>query len=300
MKAIPSYMKVMNLGNPGTEEAFTGSVVIQEKVDGSQFGFGVTEDGELNIRSKGKLITEQCDNLFQEGWEYIHSIKDKILKYGTDVYFYCEYLKKPKHNVLKYDRIPNNHIVVFDCLKQGKFVDRETLEFIAKDLEVDVIPQLYVGESSVDKVKEILSVGESYLGGEMIEGVVIKNYEQFITLNGKVMPLFTKFVQEKFKEKHVVEWKDKKPKGQLQEFIDGFKSEARFEKARQHLRDNGTLEQQLQDIPKLVAEVHRDLIEEETEYIKEHLYKCYIDDIKRMSVRGLAEWYKEQLLENVK
>lgn len=300
MKEVPSYGKIINLGNPGTEETFTGDVVIQEKADGSQFGFGVTETGQLSIRSKGKIITEQCDSLFHQGWTYIHSIKDKILKYGTDVYFYCEYLKTPKHNVLKYDRIPKNHLVLFDCTKQGKFVDRETLEFIAKDLGIDVIPQLYVGQASVEKIKNILELGESFLGGEMIEGVVIKNYNQFIHIGGKVMPLFTKYVQEKFKEKHSVEWKDKKPKGQLQEFINAFKSEARWEKAYQHLRDNGELEQQPRDIAKLVQEIHKDLEEEEVQQIKNHLYKCYIKDIQRKSTQGLAEWYKEKLLENVK
>lgn len=315
MKAIPSYGKVMNLGNPGTENALNGHLIVQEKVDGSQFGFGVTEDGELTIRSKGKVITEQCDNLFQEGWEYIYSIKDKILKYGPDVYFYCEYMKRPKHNVLKYERIPKNHIVLFDCLKQGKWVDRQTLEFIAKDLDVDVVPQIYIGEieakrrevghggyksTAIDFIKRLLAITPSFLGGEMIEGIVIKNYNQFITLNGKVMPLFTKYVQEKFREKHEVEWRDKKPKGQLQQFIEGFQSDARWDKAWQHLRDEGKLQNMLQDIPKLVGEVHRDLMEEEAQYIKDHLYKCYIDDIKRTAVRGLAEWYKEKLLKNVK
>jgi len=293
----PQYGKIINLGNPGTDNAFVGEVIIQEKLDGSMMAFGVNENGELTIRSKGKIITDQCDNLFIEGWEYVKSIEEKIKRYGKDVYFYAEYMKKPKHNVLKYNGVPKNHLMLFDCINNGKFADRTTLEFIAKDLDIDVVPQLYVGLADVDLIKEILKLAESYLGGEMIEGVVIKNYSQFICLGGKTMPLFTKYVQEKFREKHCIEWKDAKPKGQLEQFMEGFKSEARIEKAYQHLRDAGCLENTLRDIPKIIVEIQRDIAEEESEYIKQHLYKCYIGDINRIAVRGVAEWLKAKLLE---
>lgn len=48
MKLVPSYTKVLTLGASYTEEALTGHVVLQGKVDGSQFGFGLNEDGNVD------------------------------------------------------------------------------------------------------------------------------------------------------------------------------------------------------------------------------------------------------------
>ena len=53
MKHIPHYTKVLTLGSSYTENALVGDVIIQEKVDGSQFRFGINEDGELLFASKG-------------------------------------------------------------------------------------------------------------------------------------------------------------------------------------------------------------------------------------------------------
>ena len=52
---LPSYPKVWNIGHPNTQKLFKGPVVVQEKVDGSQFSFGVRE-GQLLMRSKRQDI----------------------------------------------------------------------------------------------------------------------------------------------------------------------------------------------------------------------------------------------------
>ena len=119
-------------------------------------------------------------------------------------------------------------------------------------------------------------------------------------LGGQVFPLFTKYVREEFKERHNTEWKIKSPKGALQEYIDGFKTEARWQKAVLYLKEKNELEGEPRDIGKLVPRVQQDIEEEEMENIKNELYKKFIGDITRTAVRGFAEWYKEKLLENVK
>ena len=86
MSALRSYPKVWNLGHRAIKHLFDGPVVIQEKVDGSQFSFGAV-DGVLECRSKGaqlhlpvkdKLFKGACETaqrLFDasslvEGWVY--------------------------------------------------------------------------------------------------------------------------------------------------------------------------------------------------------------------------------------
>lgn len=313
MKAVPSYGKILTLGSAFTENAIVGNISIQEKVDGSLFAFGVNEDGEVVMRSKGAVLTE--DNhaqMFDHVVAYIMSIRKALQTVGKDVYFYGEYLQSPKHNTLKYRRVPTNHIVLFDVVEQGKYVTREKLELYANFLGVDVIPDLWIGNLSeyvlskpkgmslpLDFIKRLTETTTSYLGDEIIEGVVIKNYTQTILLGGNIYPLFTKFVRESFKERHNADWKIRQPKDNLQSWFEGFKSEARWQKAIIHAREKGLLQQSPRDIGPLLKMIQQDIQEEEEQNIKNYLYKAFIDDILRKSIRGFPEYYKERLLENV-
>lgn len=303
MLAVPSYTKILTLGSSYTENALVGSVSIQEKVDGSLFAFGINEQGTVVYRSKGVAVTKEVHaNMFDKAVEFLdrNSFLWNLQAFGEkDIYFYCEFLNSPKHNVLHYDRTPKNNLVLFDVLQDGKWQDYETILNYANDLEIDAIPQFYVGEANREKIAELLTT-PSYLGREITEGVVIKNYGQNIILGGNVFPLFTKYVRESFKERHVVEWKDKKSAaGDVNQYIASFGTEARWQKAVIHLRESGLLVNAVQDIAPLINEVKRDLIEEEQENIKNFLFKLYIDDITRHSIRGLPQWWKNKLLENL-
>src|ERR1035437_5232300 len=199
MKQVPSYGKILTLGSLYTQDALKGSVVIQEEVDGSLLRCGLNDEGELVIASKGAYIElENPPQLFRQGVDYLRSIK---FDFEPDTYFYAEYLSKSRHNTLAYDKIPTNHRVLFDVLYRGEFVSRMDLVNFAMKLGVDVIPELFVGEATTDTVLGLLST-PSYLGGQIVEGVVIKNYGEKILYAGREQQLFTKYVREEFKELH--------------------------------------------------------------------------------------------------
>lgn len=295
MKHIPSYTKILNLGSAGTEKAFDGDVVVQEKVDGSQFRFGVNEEGKVLVASKKVSFENGCDNdMFLKGYEFVMN-SAAIASLPSDTYIFGEYLQSPRHNSLEYGRTPKNNIVIFDCLINGKWMSREELEELANRLEVDVIPQYAVGNLTPDGVRAMLGK-QSFLGNAEIEGVVVKNYTQTLLLGGQVFPLFTKFVSEKFKEVHGKNKEYQPRKSKLQDLIDSYRTEARWEKAFQHLRDSDELELDPRDIPKLMASVGKDIHEEEAENIKEELFKIVWKDINRKATAGLPEWYKQKLL----
>lgn len=312
MNNLPHYTKVINLGNAYTENALVGDVIVQEKIDGSQFRFGIDENDDLIIGSKGCILRPvqqedgqigNVDKLFRPAVEHLILDGDALFltkkqKNIKSIFFYAETLFRPKHNVLKYEKTPKNNIVLFDVLIDGKWGIREDLEYWANIINVDVIPELYRGKADINKIKELLQT-KSYLGGEVVEGVVIKNYKQTLLLGGHVFPLFTKYVREAFRERHNCEWKDKKPKHNLQAFIDSFKSEARWQKAIIHLKEKRQLETSLRDIGKIILEVQKDIKEEETDTIKNRLYNLFIKNILRASTRGLPIWYKKKLLKNV-
>jgi len=300
VKTIPSYGKILTLGSHRTENALVGNIIIQEKVDGSLFGVGINKDGELTMRSKGVIIhREHINNMFFKAASYILSIENTILSYPPNTYFYFEYLQNPKHNVLCYERVPTNNLVLFDATFNGKYSDRESLKTIAQNLNVDIVPQLFEGEipsdvENIDFLKNFFET-DSYLGNEKIEGIVIKNYEQDVYIGSRLYPLFTKYVRETFKERHNTQWKKESIKASIQTYITTFRSEARWQKALQHLREQGSIIGEPKDIGGLIKEVNKDILSEEKENIKEELFKFVIKDILRNATHGLPYWYKELL-----
>ncbi len=289
-----SYPKVYQLGHRWIDGILEGEYHLEEKIDGSQLSWGIY-NGELHIRSKGQqLYIDNPEKMFAEGIKYIASIKGELTPNLT---YRGEYLQKPKHNTLAYSRVPRNHIMIFDIEDaNGNPLSYNNKALESANVDLECIPVFTHKIAKPDDILEILKTG-SCLGGQLIEGVVVKNYNK-ITPDGKYM--VGKFVSEQFKERHGKEWKKSNPNGKdiVQLIIESLKTDARYFKAVQHLRENGQLTEMPADIGNLLKEIHLDIEFEESEYIKDTLYKHFINNIKRGVCGGFAEWYKEQLLKN--
>jgi hypothetical protein len=300
MEQVPSYTKIFVLGEAHTESVFKGDVSLQEKVDGSQFPFGINERGEMVFRSKNKVMDfEFYDQMFGAAVDHLKTIKDKLEKnVKPDTYFYCEYLRAPKHHTLSYDRHPTNHLMLFDVITGGRWINPDQLDMWAEILDVDAVPRLHYGPADLNTLTELLKQ-DSYLGGEQIEGVVIKNYYQLQELGSKVIPTFAKYVRPQFKERLSKNPEFKRGKDVITDFVDSFRTEARWHKAVQHLEESGELERHMKDLPRLIAAVHQDVIEEEETAIKDFLYSHFIRRINATAIKGLPEWYKGWLMESL-
>jgi hypothetical protein len=162
------------------------------------------------------------------------------------------------------------------------------------------VPKLYSGKiNSSEELLKLLET-ESFLGKAKVEGVVVKNYYKQFLLGGQPMPLMAgKFVSEAFKEVHRATWKQEHTgPGKWEVFVQGYRTEARWAKAVQHLADKGVLANDPRDIGQLIKEVQRDIAEEEKEEIKNFLWQEFGSQLLRRSTAGLPEWYKESLLKN--
>lgn len=287
-----SYPSIYALGHKAIGELFNDEVLIEEKIDGSQFSFG-RFDGELKCRSKGaQLIVDNPEKMFEEAVNIV-----SVLPLKDGFTYRAEYLKKPKHNSLAYQRIPTNHLIIFDINP----VEEEYLPYAdkvaeSKRLGFEVVPIIHFGK--VETPEQLLKYmeTESVLGGQKIEGMVIKNYSRF-GRDKKV--LMGKYVSEAFKEVHAKEWKVGNPTKAdvVQSLIKGLKTDARWNKAVQHLKERGEYTQSLKDIGNLITEVRTDIKKECTDEIKDALYNYAIDNILRGVTAGLPEWYKNKLLE---
>ena len=305
MNTIPLYNKILTLGSYGTQHVFMGDVIIQEKIDGSQFSFGLNKDNVLIFRSRRAIIyPEKVEDIFMPAVKYVLSIEERIKSlFHPNTYFRTETLEKPKHNVLSYDRCPKNHMVLFDVqLPGGELItDRKQLKDVATQLNIDVIPELFRGSvlhSPVEFMQQLIEKTQSYLGGQLVEGAVVKNYNQIIVMEGHSYPLFIKYVREEFKESHKKVW-EKESVNKIEKFIGSFTNSNRWEKAVMHLKEQGQIENKAKDIGKLIVEIQQDVAEECKEDIKQFFYSYYIKKIQSVSCYGLPQWYKNKLTQNM-
>lgn len=292
---IPAFVKIFSLGTDYIRDIFNEGVEISEKIDGSQFGFGKV-NGKLHIRSKGAMLYEENPNdMFKAGIDHVCSIQH-LLPEGMA--FYGEYLRKPKHNTLTYNRIPKNHIILFGAKHVAGDLFSMNFDEYADKFGLEVVPRVHKDIDSLDELKEFMDL-ESVLGGCKREGIVVKNYYRPFLLGGQPIPMMCgKFVSEAFKEVHKNRWgKEETGKGRFQTFCDSFRTDARWEKAVQHLNEIGELEHTPRDIGKLFKELAVDIEGEEKEAIKEWLWNEHRKDIIRSASAGFADWYKNKILQ---
>lgn len=298
MDSWHSYPSVYQLGHRTITDLLLDVVLVEEKIDGSQFSFGVfdiPESGrEVRCRSKGAHLNILApDSMFKTGVEIVQAMADRLTPGWT---YRTEYLTKPKHNVLAYDRIPNHHMILFDInTGEETYLSYQQKTAEAARLDLECVPQLFSGV--IDDLQHFRTMLDrvSCLGGQKVEGVVIKNYARF-GLDKKV--LMGKFVSESYKEVHAREWKIANPNRAdvVRTLIDALKTPARWNKAVQHLREAGRIEDSPRDIGLLIKEIPTDVEKEELDFMKQKLFEWAWPQIRRGIVAGMPEWYKEELL----
>lgn len=290
---IATYPSIFAIGHRAIADIFNGPVVVQEKVDGSQFSMMRAADGTLHCRSKGRQIDmENPDQMFRAGVRVADS-----LNLHPDWIYRGEYLERPKHNTLAYSRIPKEHIVLFD-VQTGleQYLTPPELQAEAERLGLECVPNIYNGViENAEQLFDLLK-RESFLGGAEVEGVVVKNYAVF-THEKKVS--MGKFVSEAFKEVHNGDWKERNPTRTdvVAALISSYRTEARWRKAVEHLRDAGLLEGSPRDIGKLIHEIPDDILKDSEADIKEALFKYFWPQLKRGITAGFPEFYKKYLVE---
>ena len=288
---LSDYSKIHQMYHREVHRMKGHPVVIQEKIDGSQISFG-RKDGKLFVRSKNQMIDiENPDGMFANA---VDVLKDRTLP--EDFVWRGEYLKKPNHNVLAYDRIPKDHIIIYDIENgdgSNDYLPPEVVGEISDQYGFEVVPTFldclfnFIDQGLIDELMK----NQSILGGQLIEGLVFKCYDLF---DSRDKTLMCKYVRPEFKEMNGGK-RGKNRRDVIEEIGGRLATPARFEKAVQHLRDSNMLVDEPKDIGVLMRELNKDF-EEHIDEIKNLLYANYRKDILRVANRGFASWYKELLL----
>lgn len=285
-RPIESYPKAPH--SPFKTQMFGGQdYYVEEKVDGSQFSFGKL-NGKLFARSKKVDIDpEHYDGPFNLVVEHIKSISGNL---PNGYVFRGEFLQRPKHNVLRYDRVPVGNVIIWDVqTSDGEYLHRGSKEAVCSDCNLEVVPMLFNSCYGIPDIDRLMKV-ESILGGQ-IEGLFFKCPYQRNPKDGKYW--VKKIVSEKFQEvakSHKVrKTRTGDPVGDVYET---FRSEARWIKAVGRMRDEGRLTGTSRDIGAIIKEVQHDALEECREDAMAMLFKKTQGAFMKKVIEGLPQWYQ--------
>lgn len=302
---LHSYPKVWSLAHREVAELIKEPCIVEEKIDGSQFSFGIrdaVQGSPIYFRSKGAVIDEgDPPDIFKAAVREVRRIHEFIGLHPGWTYR-GEALKGKGHNSLRYDREPANHVVIWD-IDQGEenLLGWDDKYIEAARLGYEISPILYEGIVTLDILTELLK-RPPMLGGKMIEGVVIKRTRDntIYGRDGKV--LVGKYVSDGFKEVHASnpEYKKTSKKDIVSLIAAQYSTEARWNKVVQHLAEEGMLLNAPQDIPNILKGLQEDIREESLDEIKDTLLKYYWKDISKKLVKNVPRWYIDRLTrENV-
>lgn len=320
---LPKYAEIMNIeryaifkekSNQGEIDESKGKFYIEEKVDGSQFRFGI--DGDGNFMAGSKNVNYSNENQPERSFKQICEVMEKKLKLINEfrvlepndfIVFYAEYLRSEKHNALKYDRVPKGNLYLFDIAINGVYQPIDYIKDWAKVLEIEPVNVYDISDKlpEYNSISEKLKTWNSCLGGINPEGVVIKNYDITIMDNYRKVetPLMIKVVRDGFKEILKKDWKKREGKSAndiIGRIIDQVNKNAVWDKAIFRLRDEGKLTGKMQDMKLLIEAVNDDILKEWQEVIYKELYSSFERDIEKAFAKGLAEYYKKKIYDELK
>ena len=295
MDSWHSYPSIYNMGHKAIEDLLKTPVIVEEKIDGSQFSFGLDTEG-IRVRSKGaEMIPDAPEKMFQKAVDTVKELSPSLTPGWT---YRGEFLRVPNHNTLIYSRVPKKHIIIFDINRGHEdYLTPEEKKVEAERLGLECVPVIFQGMvTTLDFFRGFLDT-DSILGGSKIEGVVVKPLGYSLWGRDKKC-LMGKFVSEAFKETHSLAWKESNPKsGDILERLGAdYTTQARWTKAVQHLTEAGKLEGSVKDMGTLMKEIPEDIEKECSDEIKEKLFQWAWPHLRRSVVRGVPEWYKELLL----
>jgi len=264
---------------------------IEEKIDGSQLSFRLHQD-RLVFYNRGNEINADAPGwVFEAAISALSTLKPHLTR---NVVYHGECVTKPKHNVVRYGRVPRLYFVLFDVqyVADGTYASRSVMELHASELGLECVPVLYANEdpaiqpgAKADELIAAMTPGCSLLGGEdMPEGAVIKHHKFVRSENGKTVASKIKVVRDAFKEEHRRPKKNKDTAvpqtltadESLERIMSWFPKEARWQKAKQRLRDQGKItgdeENSVKERGAIRDEARRDFKEECKDTLKSLLW----------------------------
>jgi len=169
MAGLSSLYEIYKKDPKFVEKLLSTVVDVEEKLDGSRFGFEVREGNEMKFFKRNDSvpltkIDRTLGRYYEKAIGHFESFNDeKLSRFPEGWRFGFEYFPNLVPVKIAYDRIPLNHLVLTDVSvrdPQGKILevidDKKTLDQWASVLECEGPPQVFRGKLSDDQKNKLL------------------------------------------------------------------------------------------------------------------------------------------------
>lgn len=162
--------------SPGEAAALlSGPVLVEEKLDGANLGISLGPDAQPRVQNRGQYLIEPYTGQFSRlsGWLAQHrfaladTLEDKLILFGE----WCA----ARHS-LGYDSLPD-WFLLFDVYDraQDRFWGSTRRNELAESLSLAVVPPFSSGQTSLAKLKILLTTRASHYRDGPAEGLVIRS-----------------------------------------------------------------------------------------------------------------------------
>lgn len=254
-------------------------IVIQCKIDGANAAIRYDSETDSIVAQSRKNILSLSNNL-RGFWEWSQTLDKELVKsvLGDNLVLFGEWLVP--HSV-KYPEERYNHAYFYDVYDTSTetYLPQNKVEEIIDKLGLTYVPVFYKGEF-ISWEECMKYVGQTQLGGEYGEGIVVKNQTRLNDPNTR-SPFYLKIVGEKFTEtkgqKHVkvVDPDKLKSMEENKALAETIVTHARVEKLLNKFVDEGILPEdwgntEMPVIAKnLTKAIYEDCVKEEPETVKQ-------------------------------
>lgn len=156
------------------EALLSGSVRVEEKLDGANLGISLGSDGALRAQNRGQYLIEPFTGQFsrlgswlaQHQWALTEKLTGNLILFGE----WCA----AKHS-LDYENLPD-WFVVFDVYDRAaqRFWSSQRRNAMAESLGLAAVPALYEGKASLAQLKKLLASTTSRYREGAPEGLVVR------------------------------------------------------------------------------------------------------------------------------
>ncbi len=300
MEKINAYPSIATLDVKSTRNwSENYNYYIEEKIDGSQLSIVVQND-KLSFYNKHSRAG--MNNSFEKAITMLTFKYDQKNILNQNYIYHGESVCRIKHNVCAYERTPKNYFILYDIFDNttNEYLSSEAKLIETQRVGMEIVPTLYYNKDPnqnpyeiCDKLIKSIENNElhSCLGGVM-EGIVLKHHA--FLKKGKYVATKLKLVTKTFKERHVI----KLPKAELSadEFLESlgksFCTEARFQKAYQHL-----VERDIEpNANKIIGELNADFDKEYKDELSLLLYTEFSPLLKKLAREGATNWFNQTFI----
>jgi len=289
------YDKIHAIGKEEVKDILAeplADIVIQEKIDGGNFRFYFTKEGQIIFGSRGQQLTSnegRDDNVAKAFRKVCEYVRKQVYSSGiTDFTQFSPYIFYGeacfKHTIT-YDYANMPPFLGFDVFHReaNTFCDYPRVEELFKGFNLELVPLIKICKAvEITKIDDTIVPLQKYAlasaQDKKAEGIVLKRYGQ--------QHMFAKYVRNEFKERNTEAFGgtpkyNKVDDSNNEEFLFKYVTNPRIEKTALKLIDTGK-KLDMAMMGDLIRAVYLDICEEEHREILQSNWKLDLKELRRM------------------